>query len=290
MRQRDYNDEHSDVGPLKKAEDAIYVDTTGKSINKSVKEISKIIRKAKKNKELIAGGYIMTEETTGKKIRRKLTKGYLGTLYHIVYRIRRSNMKVLEANEGFIITANHINFIDSAAIILLNPRTIRFVAKDDLYTHPILNHWGHLFNIIPVKRNSSDIASIKLVLKGLKNKDVIGIFPEGTRHGMDKGSEIKNGAVYMAYKGNVKIIPVGVAGSFKPFTRVYINYGEPIDVTTFKTDDNPDWLDIATEEVMKQVVRLSDINYYKNYKKAEKQKKKQKNKEEIESKIEEKEK
>ena len=83
-----------------------------------------------------------------------------------------------------------------------------------------------------------------------------------------KGKDIKNGAVYMAYKGKVKIVPVGIAGSFKPFTRVYVNYGEPIDVAKFKTDD-PNWLDVATDEVMKQVVKLSDVTYYKNYKKAQ---------------------
>ena len=90
---------------------------------------------------------------------------------------------------------------------------------------------------------------------------------------MEKGKDIKNGAVYMAYKGKVKIVPVGIDGSFKPFTRVYVNYGEPIDVAKFKSDD-PDWLDVATEEVMKQVVKLSDVTYYKNYKKAQREKKK----------------
>ena len=216
----------------------------------------------------------MTPETTCKKVRRKLTKWFLAGLYHIFYRIRRSNMQVLNnRDEGYIITANHVNFIDAAAIILLHHRPIRFIAKADLNRIWILHHWSKMFNIIPVKRDTGDIGTVKLVLQGLKNKDVIGIFPEGTRKGMEKGKDIKNGAVYMAYKGKVKIVPVGIAGSFKPFTRVYVNYGEPIDVAKFKTDD-PNWLDVATEEVMKQVVKLSDVTYYKNYKKAQREKKK----------------
>ncbi len=272
METRDYNDAHSDVGPLKKADDAIYVDTTGKSIKKNVKNIAKIIKKAKKNREIIEKAYIMTPETTSKKIRRKLTKWYLSALYHIVYRIRRSNLAAVnDRSKGYIITANHVNYIDAAAIILLNYRPIRFIEKADLNRIWIIRHWSRLFNIIPVKRDTGDIGTVKLVLQGLKNKEVIGIFPEGTRNGMEKGKDIKNGAVYMAYKGKVEIIPVGIAGSFKPFTRVYINYGDPIDVAKFKTDD-PNWLDNATEEVMKQVVKLSDKDYYKNYMKAQREK------------------
>ncbi len=274
METRDYNDAHSDVGPLKQAEDAIYVDTTGKSIEKNISNLAKIIGDAKKKHIRIEDAYEMTPETTCKKVRRKLTKWFLAGLYHIFYRIRRSNMQVLNnRDEGYIITANHVNFIDAAAIILLHHRPIRFIAKADLNRIWILHHWSKMFNIIPVKRDTGDIGTVKLVLQGLKNKDVIGIFPEGTRKGMEKGKDIKNGAVYMAYKGKVKIVPVGIAGSFKPFTRVYVNYGEPIDVAKFKTDD-PNWLDVATEEVMKQVVKLSDTTYYKNYKKAQREKKK----------------
>lgn len=115
--------------------------------------------------------------------------------------------------------------------------------------------------MIPVKRNTSDLASIKLCLKCLKNKEALGIFPEGTRKGMEKHADVKNGAAFLAYKANVKIVPVGISGSFKPFTRVIYNYGKPIDVKEFKNDD-PNWMDKATEEVMKQIVELSNINKY----------------------------
>ena len=93
-------------------------------------------------------------------------------------------------------------------------------------------------------------------MKALKNNRVLGIFPEGTRKGLEKQEKIKNGAVYLAYKTGKKIVPVGVQGSFKPFTRVKFNYGKPFDPKDYKTDDE-NWLDVASEKLMKQIVELS---------------------------------
>lgn len=253
---RDKNDKSSSVGPLKQAEDAIYIDTTKLSINQVVRKISRIIQKEKDNYEQIENGYIMTKETKRKKAKRACVKVFLSGLYHLAFRVKRIGTENLKSDEGIIICANHLNTLDAAGVVLLNKRYIRFVAKSDLYKIRILSWLAHLFNIIPVKRNTSDLASIKLCLKSLKNKEALGIFPEGTRKGMEKNAEIKNGAAFLAYKANVKIIPVGISGSFKPFSKVVFNYGAPIDVRKFKTDD-PNWMDKATEEIMKQIVELS---------------------------------
>ena len=53
-----------------------------------------------------------------------------------------------------------------------------------------------------------------------------------------------------------KVIPVGIKSSFKPFTKVEYNYGKPIDVREFKTDD-PNWLDNASKHIMDEIIRLS---------------------------------
>ena len=198
----------------------------------------------------------MTEETTSKKIKRSIIKHFLAGLYHIAFRIKRNGVENIENDDGVVICANHINYLDAAAIVLLNKRYIRFVAKHDLCRIKMLSWLGHLFNIIPVKRDSSDIASLKLCLKALKDKEALGIFPEGTRRGMEKNAEIKNGAAYLAYKAKVKVVPVGIKGTFKPFSKIEFNYGKPIDVAKYKTDD-PNWLNNATNDIMKEIVRLS---------------------------------
>lgn len=253
---RDKNDKESKIGPLKQAEDAVYVDTTKYPTHINIRRVCKIVKKARKKYDLMQNAYIMTKESTPKKLRRGFVKHFLAGLYHIAFRVKKNGIENIQGDEGIIICSNHVNYLDAAGIILLNKRYITFVAKHDLYRIPILSWLAHLFNIIPVKRNSSDVASLKLCLKSLKNKEALGIFPEGTRNGMKKNAEIKNGAAYLAYKAKVKVIPVGVKGTFKPFSKVTFNYGEPIDVSKFKTDD-PDWINNATKYIMEKIVELS---------------------------------
>ena len=167
-----------------------------------------------------------------------------------------NGLENLPKDVGYIICANHMNYLDAAGLILCNKFPIRFIAKADLYRFGILSYLGHLFDIIPVKRDKSDINSIKLCLKALKNKEILGIFPEGTRKGLEKNAKVKNGAVFLAEKAKVKIIPVGISGSFKPFTKVTFNYGKPIDVQEFKKDGS-DWLDKASNKVMNDIVMLT---------------------------------
>ena len=183
-------------------------------------------------------------------------KGFLGLLYRIVYRPKVVGLENFPKDEGFIICANHMNALDAAGLILCNKFKIRFIAKADLFRFGILSYLGHIFDIIPVKRASSDINSIKLCLKALKNNEILGIFPEGTRKGLAKNVKIKNGAVFLAEKANVKIIPVGISGSFKPFTKVYFHYGKPIDIKEFKEKDE-DWLDKASSRVMNDIIMLT---------------------------------
>lgn len=253
---RDNNDKNSKVGTFKKAKDAIYIDTTNLTIKQVEKRVEKIIKNKQKKVKKIENAYVMTKETKFKRFMRSLVKGFLGGLYRIVFRTKIVGLENFPKDEGFIICSKHINYLDAAGIILLNKKPIRFIAKADLYRFGILSWLGHLFNIIPVKRSSGDINSIKLCLKALKNKEAIGIFPEGTRKGLEKHIKVKNGAVFLAEKAKVKIVPVGIQGTFKPFTKITFNYGKPIDINSFKSD-SPDWLDKASEKVMNDIIMLT---------------------------------
>ena len=44
VRRRDYNDAHRAAAPLRQAEDAVLVDTTGNSLEKSIDQLTKIVK------------------------------------------------------------------------------------------------------------------------------------------------------------------------------------------------------------------------------------------------------
>ena len=251
IKKRDENDKSKEMGALKVAKDAEVIDSTSMSINQVVRKISEIIKKRQADIKLEQKIYKPRKETAWKKFVRRVVKIFLSTLYRIAYRVKITGEVPKEG--AYLICGNHINYLDAAAIVLFNKRKVNFVAKEDLFTHGILFWLGHLFDAIPIKRNMQDIDAMKRCLKVLKNGELLGIFPEGTRKGMEKNMKAKNGAAFMAIKSKVKVIPVGIRGTFKPFSKVYINYGEPIDVSKYGKDQ----LDEATEEIMEQIVMLT---------------------------------
>ena len=251
IKKRDENDKQKEIGALKVAKDAEVIDSTSMSINEVVREISSIIKKKQKDIKMQEKIYRVRKETAWKKFVRKLVKVTLGVVYRIAFRVKITGQVPDEG--AYVLCCNHINYLDAAAIVLFNKRKVNFVAKEDLFQHGILMWVGHLFDVITIKRDMQDIDAMKRCLKVLKNGELLGIFPEGTRKGMEKNMKAKNGAAFMAMKAKVKVIPIGIHGTFKPFSKVYMNYGEPIDLSGYTKET----IDKATENIMDTIVMLT---------------------------------
>lgn len=262
MRQRDEADMNKPIGALKKADDAIVVDSTNLTQAQVVKEIEKIIKRVKKVEKLEPKIYWERPETKWKKFVRKFVKGFLRTLYKIVFRMEitgEENKTKAGENSGFIICANHVNFLDAVAVVVFSKEKIRFIGKYDLARIGIIRWLAHLFDVIPIKRNTQDLEAMKRCLKALKNGEILGIFPEGTRKGMQKKQKVKNGAAFMAIRSGVPVVPVGISGSFKPFGKVRIAYGEPLDMSKYKIKgQEKECQEQATKEIMDNIIKLTN--------------------------------
>ena len=193
-----------------------------------------------------------------KEIRRKLIKSILYILFTIVYRTKIIGKENIPASGKYLLCGNHIHALDAVAVVVTAKRQIRFVAKEELFSNIILRHLAKIFDIIKIKRDSADMEAIKEVLKGIKNGDIIGIYPEGTRNGMEKHKDFKTGAAYIALKTNTEVIPVGIKGTFKPFSKIILNYGKPMNFSKYAESKNDKKIqEKVTNEIMKEVVKLA---------------------------------
>ena len=259
IKKRDKNDMEKEMGALKVADDAVVIDGSDMSIKEEARAISKVIDaklKAKKEQEKI---YWVRPETTWKKIERATIKGILHAFYKIVFRIEKVNEANLPMEGPVIVCANHLNTWDAIGLVTASKRRIRFIAKEELFHNKFLNWFAHVFDVIPVKRGMRDVEAMKMNLTALKNGEALGLFPEGTRKGLAKGTKVQNGAAYMALKTKVKVVAVGIQGTFEPFTKVKLNYGTPIDFTNYEPK-NPEKEDIekATKEIMDSIIMLTN--------------------------------
>ena len=101
---------------------------------------------------------------------------------------------------------------------------------------------------------------MKRSLQVLKNDELLALYPEGTRNGLKKNNgKVKNGAAFIAARTGVPVIPVGIKGSFKPFTKVIINYGEPLDFSRYQSKQpEKENLEKISKEIMDNIIRLTN--------------------------------
>ena len=194
------------------------------------------------------------------KIERILLKVIVGTYCKIVYRLKVIGKENIPEEGNLIFCGNHRSYLDPPIMILTNSRDMRFMAKEELKKNFLFSTLIRIFDGIYVKRNEKDISAMKEALKTLKNGGCIAIFPEGTRNGFEKNDgEIKNGAAYMALKTNSKVVPVGIVGPLKPFTKNAIIYGNPIELSEYITGKKveKDSEDKVSEIIKNEMLKLS---------------------------------
>ncbi len=179
----------------------------------------------------------------------------------IVYRVKIIGKENVPKEGALLFCGNHRTYLDPPLITVTAGRKMSFMAKEELKSNPLMCFLCFTFDGIWVKRDNKDIGSLKTAMKILKNGGCIGIFPEGTRNGMEKNDgKLKNGAAYMALKTGSKIVPIGIQGEAKPFTKNRIIYGQPMDFSKYasgKVDKEIE--DKVSEELKQEIIRLTNI-------------------------------
>ena len=195
-----------------------------------------------------------------KKIGRVIVRNAIYIYCKIVYKLQIIGKENVPKEDAVLFCGNHRTYLDPPLIVVTAGRHMRFMAKEELAKNKFLAFLGVVFEAIYVKRDSKDITAMKEALKTLKNGGCIGLFPEGTRNGLEKNNgKLKNGAAYLALKTGAQIVPIGIQGDSKPFHKSIIVYGKPLDLSKYqgikKIDDEVE--DEVSKLLRDEIVRLS---------------------------------
>lgn len=87
------------------------------------------------------------------------------------------------------------------------------MARQESFDHPITRHLLQIAGAFPVNRDKPEIKTMRTALQYLNQQEVVGIFPEGGIDGDGSFQELKQGAAYLAVKGNCPILPVYIDGT-----------------------------------------------------------------------------
>ncbi|NLJ76622.1 MAG: 1-acyl-sn-glycerol-3-phosphate acyltransferase [Peptococcaceae bacterium] len=129
---------------------------------------------------------------------------------------------------GFLLVANHVSYWDPVVVICAFKRKVYYMAKSELFKIPIIGYVLRISGAFPVRRDKSDRRAIRTALKLLKEGEMVGVFPEGTRSHTGDLLRPHLGAAMLAGKANVPMVPVALIGTRGVFGRVRMVIGTPI--------------------------------------------------------------
>jgi 1-acyl-sn-glycerol-3-phosphate acyltransferase len=172
-------------------------------------------------------------------------------------RVEIKGLENIPKEEGFLLCPNHYSSFDPLFVATCFPRKVRFMAKQEIFKNSILGNLLLKIGVFPVKRGEADLHAIKTAIKVLKDNEVLGLFPEGKRI---KGSELgkaNSGVAMFSIKSGKSVLPVCIIGTYKPFSKMKVIYGQPIDFTEYKKTKmtNDDYLELS-QIVMKKIGEL----------------------------------
>ncbi len=247
MVERDKNDSTRDIAPCKPADDAILLDNSELDFNGSIDAVLKIVKKAmKKQKKSI---YMRTHKIVAAPIR-------------FFNRIKVSGLENVPKEGGYIVCSNHIAAKDVFLIGASFPRQLRFIAKKELFSIPIISTLLKIFGAVKIDRGGNDVGAIRKSIELLNNGELLAIFPQGHRYpGVDpRTTETKSGTALIAFRSRADILPVFIQtknNKYRLFRKINIIIGKPI-----KNSDLPigeaghKQYQIATDFIFSKLIEL----------------------------------
>ena len=173
----------------------------------------------------------------------------------ILYNIHVEGEENIPETGGVVLCPNHISNYDPLAVATHMKRQVHFMAKAELYKNFIVRKVLLAVGTIPVDRGKVSLETLKESLRVLKNGEILGIFPEGTRVKNGERRKPMEGFVVFALKTKSPILPVHIEGEYKFRGKINIKFGKPIELNEYYGKK------VKPEEMSKISKKIMDIVY-----------------------------
>jgi cytidylate kinase len=242
ITRRDAYDSGRELAPLRKAEDAVEIDTTDLSIPQVIDAIcSEALRRngsgpgspakpARWPLSRLVRGPLDT-------LLYRFAYSFIPTLLKLLFRMRIEGAENIPAVGPVVIASNHRSNLDPFFLGVSSPRQIHFMAKAELWKVSVLGRLISAAGSFPVSRGSADRQAVRNALSILDQGAVLGLFPEGHRHRDGKLGAINPGVTLFSLREGVVTIPVVMEGiervvrnGVPRFPRVRVTFGVPLEM------------------------------------------------------------
>jgi len=181
-----------------------------------------------------------------------------------------------------ILASNHLSFSDSIFLPLVLTRRITFLAKADYFTGTGMKGKltkGFFSGVgqVPVDRSggAASEGALTTAVRILREGNLLGLYPEGTRSPDGRLYRGKTGVARMALEADVPVIPVAMINTdvvqptgqkIPNIGRVGVRVGKPLDFSRYAGMEGDRFvLRSITDEIMYELMLLSGQEYVDTY-------------------------
>ncbi len=180
----------------------------------------------------------------------------LATFKAMAWDVRVRGAEHVPATGGGVVATNHIGYLDFVfagyGVREQSKRRLRFVAKREVFDHPVSGPLMRGMGHVPVDRSGDTSVALAEVARNLDAGELVGMFPEGTISRSFVPMAGRSGAVRMAMGAGVPLVPGAVWGTQRIYTKgrkpsptrgavILIGFGPPVG---YEPDEDP--LDVHT--------------------------------------------
>jgi 1-acyl-sn-glycerol-3-phosphate acyltransferase len=131
----------------------------------------------------------------------------------VVFRVRVVGRDHVPRSGPYVVAPTHRSILDVPFTAFITTRTIRFLAKEELFSTAFGRWFFTALGAVRVERGTADRSALRALDAALGEGSPVAVFPEGTRKSGPRVGRLFDGAAYLAVKHGVPIVPVGVGGS-----------------------------------------------------------------------------
>ena len=120
-----------------------------------------------------------------------------------------------------LLAMNHVGYLDFAiagTALLSSNRLARFMAKREIFDHPVGGPLMRGMKHISVDRNNGAPSFVE-ALKALRKGEIVGVFPEATISQSFELKEMKHGVIRLAMESGAPVLPTIIWGSQRIWTK-----------------------------------------------------------------------
>lgn len=175
-------------------------------------------------------------------------------------KVRVEGMENLKSDRPYIFAVNHQSQYDIFALDGYFMVDFRWVAKKELSRIPLVGPAIGLAGTVFIDRSKGRQAlkSLAEAAKRIADGTSVVIFPEGTRSPDGRLQPFKSGAMYLAIKSGVDIVPVAITGGFEIMPKnslltrpgnMRIRVGKPLPAGDYDQKQKQELADILHDKV-----------------------------------------